>query len=296
MLQLIVESGSTKTDWALIEKKSGISRLVRSWQSRGLNPVLLSSKKLSQLLSKATRKLEGLPIAQVDFYGAGCEKPEAQIRIKDFFERNFGAGQVLVANDLLAAAQACSPGKAGIICILGTGSSSALYDGKNLLDALPGLGYILGDEGSGAYIGKKLLQAFFYGHMPADLEKTFALWLSPEELPQPDKLRSNILDKVYRQKAANKYLASLTHFISAHPHSFLDQLVKQSFNKFLQLLHRYPKANRLPVHFVGSIAWHFQKQLKSALQDRQLQTGRILQKPMEKLIEQSLNKPEPHSL
>ncbi len=288
MLQLLVESGSTKTDWALIERESGASRVIKKWQSEGLNPSLLNREKLFRLLREACKNIEKGKIEQVDFHGAGCESPEAQNQIRAFFKKNFGCQRVLVANDLLAAARACSLGKAGIICILGTGSSSAHYDGKNISASLPGLGYILGDEGSGAYIGKRLLQSFFYGYMPKEVEEKFAHWLSPNENLSSEKLRDAILEKVYRQTPANRYLASLTHFISAHPHPFLDHLLKRSFDDFLQLLHRYPESNRLPVHFVGSIAWHFQKQLKSALQNRQLQAGQIVQSPMQKLIKQAL--------
>ena len=285
MSMLLADGGSTKTDWALL--KNG--ELLR-WQSAGINPTLLGREKLFAALESALQKISEERIEEVFFYGAGCENPDAQKWLKAFFKKQFASQHIEVANDLLAAAKACCGNSPGIVCILGTGSSSAFYDGQSLRDALPGLGYILGDEGSGTYIGKRLLRNFLYGHFPPELEEAFALWLSPAATQKPRKklseeaLRTYILEQVYRKPGANRFLASLTRFISAHPHPFLSRLVQRSLDDFLHLLQRYPQSTKLPIYFVGSIAYHFQKELLEAMKRRQLQPGLILQSPMEELI------------
>ncbi len=284
MLKLIAESGSSKTDWALLKREGQACVLVKRWQGSGINPTLLGKEALFSKLQGQLQELSGQTIQEVDFYGAGCENPDAQEWIKSFFKQAFNSKLILVANDLLAAAKACCGHEPGIVCILGTGSSSAYYDGREIADALPGLGFILGDEGSGTHIGKRLLQSFFYEHLPAEVSRSFIAWLSPNKTRAPRELRSCVLEQVYRQAEANRFLAALTHFITAHPHPFLSGLVQRCFDDFIHLLQRYPQSKELPVHFTGSIAFHFKKELLSVLQRRQLRPGLMLQSPMEGLL------------
>lgn len=271
-MMLIAESGSTKTDWVLID---GSGR--RAFRTPGLNPALLSREELAGKLREALSGVTLPPDCPVYFYGAGC-LPHTSPDVEEVLRSITGSSVCRVHSDMLAAARAVCGSSGGVVVILGTGSNSCLYDGSAIVDGVPPLGYILGDEGSGARIGAAFVNALYKRRLPGVLARMF------EDETGLD--RTEVIRRVYRCDDPNRFLASLTRFISAHIDAFpqLDELVCDEFCRFVDynLLHAYPR--ELPVHFVGSLAQVFDKQLRNAIESRGLLMGRTLAQPMEQLV------------
>lgn len=271
---LIADAGSTKIDWAYLSPDGGVRRV----QTEGLNALLASGDDMARVLG-AVREL--LPRAQVDqvyYYGAGCASQAICGKIRQALCGTLSTEDVFVASDLLGAARALLGHEPGIACILGTGSNSCLYDGTEIIMNIPPMGFILGDEGSGASLGKRLL---------GDIAKTIApehireLFIRRFALTVPD-----ILDRVYRLAAPNRFLAAMVPFISDNIHDpYMTALVRREFSDFLSrnvLL--YPGAKEMPVHFTGSIARVFRDILREAAASAALSVGTILAAPMPGLI------------
>ncbi len=280
MTQLIADSGSTKTEWRLVENEQ-VNANVRTI---GFNPYYADTTTIvAGLRQQLLPHLMQVPDA-VYFYGSGCTGPAANQIVADAIQIVYpGARSVDVASDMLGAARAAvgraTIGRAaGVVCILGTGSNAALYDGTTITSPSRSLGFWLGDEGSGAYLGRTLVVQFLHGLLPADLAQGFRQRFAIDRL--------TVLDHAYQQPFPNRYFSQFTPFLSAHSeHPFVDALVHDAFMAFLQLyVLPYPEARQMPVHFVGSVAQYFESQLRRAVQHCELQTGRIVPAPIDELV------------
>jgi glucosamine kinase len=214
----------------------------------------------------------------VHFYGAGCSNSERCAIVERSIQKVLIGSKVNVEHDLLASARATCQRESGIACILGTGSNSCAFDGKNIIDNIPSMGFILGDEGSGASLGRSLLSAWFYRELPADLEKRF--------IERFQVTQKEIIDKVYSEPNSNRYVASFAVFCAENrDHSFVQNLIKKNFELFVsRMVLKYETAPALPIHFVGSVAEGFQSELNEVLENHDLTMGRIIKSPIDELI------------
>ncbi len=272
---LVADSGSTKTSWCIIEKADGN---IETCHTSGINPFLQSQEEISGTLSSEFTLTRG-PFDALYFYGAGCANPEKNEKVsrplKDFFK----ADNVYVDSDLMAAARSLCGDKPGIAAILGSGSNSCYYNGTQISRHVSPLGYILGDEGSGTVMGRKLLSDVLKNQLPEKICRAF--------FDKYDMQPAEILDRVYRQPFPNRFMAQFTHFIAGHiEHPSIYKLVKESFSEFLNRnVRQFPEAARLPVNVTGSIGWHFRDILKDAAVSAGFTTGAITRAPMEGLLE-----------
>lgn len=271
MMFLIADSGSTKTDWTLVDGEH--QEVVAEYHTQGINPVHQSGDTIREILS-------AVPVSTtpdtIFFYGSGCT--EAHIpAMRQLLSDMFQTSDVEVNSDLLGAARSLCGRAAGIACILGTGANSCLYDGDRIIRNTPALGYILGDEGSGAVLGRLFVNALYKGQLPAVLRDTF------EQATGLDV--STIINKVYREPMANRFLASLSTFIGQHLDcESLRQLVVQNFRQFFRNNLVPYDASHLPVGAVGSIAWHYRDLLAEAAAAEGFHLGTIVQSPMRGLV------------
>jgi Predicted N-acetylglucosamine kinase len=271
---LIADSGSTKTHWvALNEAREVAGEQITS----GINPFLLSVEEVQHLLKKEVEIPEE-KISVLYFYGAGCT-PEKQESMQILLKRFFQAETVEVHSDLLGAARSLCQDEKGIVGILGTGSNSCYYDGKKIAQQTSSLGFILGDEGSGSYLGKRLISDLLKSQLPREIADAF------QEKYRLD--QSQVLERVYRLPFPNRFLAGFAVFLRENIHyPEIRKLVSEGFQQFIQRnLLQYPDVKKLPVHLTGSIAWGFREILEEVLKEEQLSLGRIRQKPMDGLIE-----------
>ena len=270
-MKLIADSGSTKTDWVLTDDKGGI--VVRQ-STEGINPFHQHETAIETVLSSVHVPSS---IGSVHFYGSGL-RPEFKPMMERLLAKRFGTETVEAESDLLGAARALCAHEEGIACILGTGANSCLYNGGEIVRNTPALGYILGDEGSGAVLGRNLLNAIYKGRLPQSLRASFEQEM---QLTMADVIR-----KVYREPLANRWMASLTYFIYRHKQEYdeLSQLVVDSFRDFLRVNVLPYGRSDLSVSAIGSIAWFFQTELAHAASLECLRIGRIEQTPMEGLL------------
>lgn len=273
---LIADSGSTKADWAWLASDGETSYV----NTKGFNPVVHPRDLLREEMHKLTnRLLPGLEPAEVHYYGAGCWDYKRKLVIESEITAAWPKAKVIVMHDLLGAARAACGHDPGIACILGTGSNTCSYDGKEVTDNVTNLGFMLGDEGSGSHLGKALLRAYFYRELDDDLNDAF------EQYAALDK--STILDKVYESDVPNTYLASFTRFMGEHQsHPLMQKIVFGSFAEFLDRhVRKYRGHLGVPVSFIGSIAFHFKDILLAAMHERDLKVGRFVHKPIEALAD-----------
>lgn len=278
---LLADSGSTKTDWGLVEN----GKLVKRLRTSGMNPFLMSEEAITEeIKTHLVPELPGTVLDEVHFYGAGCTK-EKQPIVERALRANLTInGECEVASDMLGAARGICGHKPGIACILGTGSNSCSYDGKNLVKNVSPLGFILGDEGSGAVLGKLLVGDVLKNQMPEAITKRFF---------EKYKLTSaEIIDRVYRQPKPNTFLASFVPFLEENiDEPKIYNLVKESFRSFLRRnVMQYDGWQTLPIGFNGSIAKIYKKPLLEALEEEGMHLGRIIQAPMEAMVEYHVEK------
>ena len=267
-MKLIADSGSTKTDWVLTDGTC----VVETFQTQGINPFHQSEEVILSVL----REVVCSPAA-VEFYGSGV-RPELKPTMERLLKAAFPSTEVVEAHgDLLGAARALFGRGEGIACILGTGANSGLYDGSDIVSNVPPLGYILGDEGSGAVLGKRFLNLLYKGFIDDSLKTDFQ---HDTGLSMAD-----VIDRVYRQPLPNRFLASLSLFISRHlEHPQLRQLVIDNFCDFFRRNVAHYQRPDLPVGFVGSMAYHYHDQLREAAAAEGFRVGRVLKSPIEGLI------------
>ncbi len=278
---LVADSGSTKADWKLCFK----GELVGDYVSMGFNPFFHDS----QIVVKELSGIHGLmahanEVHRIFFFGAGCSHPTRNQIIADGLKKVFPNASINVGHDLDASAYATCGDEPGIACILGTGSNSCYYDGKRVHEFNHGLGYIIGDEGSGTYYGKKLLAYFLYKILPpdihADFENNYHL------------TKETIMENIYYKSGVNVYLASFSKFLSQHrDHPYIKNLVLKGMGEFMDVnVCNISGFNNVPVHFIGSIAYHFADILKEAAKPRNIIVGKIIQKPIDNLMDYFLAK------
>ena len=278
---LLADSGSTKTDWGLVEN----GKLVKRLRTSGMNPFQMSEEAITEeIKTHLVPELPGTVLDEVHFYGAGCTK-EKQPIVERALRANLTInGECEVASDMLGAARGICGHKPGIACILGTGSNACSYDGKNLVKNVSPLGFILGDEGSGAVLGKLLVGDVLKNQMPEAITKRFF---------EKYKLTSaEIIDRVYRQPKPNTFLASFVPFLEENiDEPKIYNLVKESFRSFLRRnVMQYDGWQTLPIGFNGSIAKIYKKPLLEALEEEGMHLGRIIQAPMEAMVEYHVEK------
>ena len=292
---LIADSGSTKTDWTLLHSPHPVQwDVIATFRTQGITPVHQTSDDIRQILahellpqlstfSRASlinsRALETPLLSQIEvfFYGSGCTPAHVPM-MKRILAEVFPSEKNEVHSDLMAAARALCQHSEGVACILGTGANSCLYDGQEIVQNTPALGYILGDEGGGAVLGRMFMNAIFKNPQYAGLRDEY---LKHSKLTQAD-----IINKVYREPMANRFLASTSLFIAEHiDDPLVSQLVVTNFRQFFRCnIVPYGRPD-LPVHFVGSMASTYQPQLEDAARAEGFTVGTILQSPMEGLID-----------
>ncbi len=274
--KLIADAGSSKVDWCLIDELGNVKK---SFTTEGINALLISTEDLDKSLAAVKEQLGPESMEdEIHYYGAGCATPAICGKVTKALHRLFPTAIVYVNSDLLGAARASCGRKPGIACILGTGSNSCLYDGTTIINNVPSLGYILGDEGSGAALGKRLVADAFKGHLPAMVRENF---LESYQITLAD-----ILEKVYSSSTPNKFLASLVPFLKENIwNPYIYSLVLEELTLFVKRnVAMYVGAHSLPVNFVGSIAFHFSKILKEAAATHGYKVNQIIASPMEGLI------------
>ena len=268
---LIADSGSSKTDWRLIDEEGKIHQA----KTAGINPLLhTEAEVLTILQNELLPQLSKKDIRNVYFYGAGCASESACGLVATALKSVFFGAETAVTHDLLAAARALCHKEPGIACILGTGSNSCLYDGEKIVDKIPPLGYVLGDEGSGSYIGKQLLNAFLKRDMPADLSEKFAKRFEAEV--------ATVLENVYRKPSPSRYIAGFSRFAFHHlKHPYIFRLVYKSFEDFFEKnVCKYENYQQYKVHFTGSIAFYYSNVLRQVANDKGLFVKNIVEAPI----------------
>lgn len=274
--KLIADAGSSKIEWVLLSDTGAVLKQVTTI---GINALMSDIEEIKEAFSKVADKL-GIDetLIEIHYYGAGCATADICHKVSTALKNTWKAGNIYVYSDLLGACRSLFGRSKGIACILGTGSNSCLYDGSEIVSNIPSLGFILGDEGSGAALGKRLVADAFKGHLPKPIRDQF---MKTFELSLPD-----ILEYTYRRPAANRFLASLVPFMKDHIwNPYLYSLVLEEFTHFLRRnIAMYTGARSLPLAFTGSIAWHFSDILKEAADRQGLKISAITQSPMEGLI------------
>lgn len=287
---LTADSGSTKTTW-LLNYNKGFSNdkdgmpndsesKEYSFQTQGINPFHMQENIIYDILTQEVlpevspylKHLNEGEVFDIHFYGAGCTKEKSPIvsgLLKEVFPE---ATEIEVDSDMLGAAKALFGDEPGIACILGTGANSCLYDGTKITENVSPMGYILGDEGSGAVLGKTFLNFLYKG----DHRDFIEVFESETGLTQP-----LIINKVYRETLPNRFLASLAPFIKKHlSESWIEEMVTDCFRLFFQRNIRHYNHPDLPCSFVGSIAFYFEDQLRKAGNMEQFHVGKVLKEPL----------------
>ena len=274
---LIVDSGSTKTDWISIDKKG---ETIFSTQTLGLNPQVLSSSILKErIINNFDLYQNRKNVTHLYFYGAGLGIDSTQIRIRKVFDEIFTNSEFIIKEDTFAAVYAASKtGEKSIVCILGTGSNCTYFDGKEIEQRVTSLGYVLMDEASGNFYGKQLLRSYYFKTMSGQLSKEF----EKEYDLSPDTVKENI----YRRENPNTYLATFSKFLIKHKKNEIFQdIIQKGLNRFInhQIL-QFENAKDVPIHFIGSISFFLKEEIEKALKLKGLTMGRIVQRPIDELV------------
>ncbi|MVM32174.1 N-acetylglucosamine kinase [Spirosoma sp. HMF4905] len=274
---LIADSGSTKTDWRLVDA-NGIAHAI---QTDGFNPYYQTAAQMAATLqTQLIPHLKEAIVTKVFFYGTGCTGPTVNHIVADALRAVLPDLQIVEVNsDMLGAARGAIGHQSGIACILGTGSNACCYDGNQLTRGIQSLGFWLGDEGSGGYLGKTLVRDFFQERLPTELHEDFKIRYALD--------RPTLLENAYQKPFPNRYFAAFTPFLSEHlAHPYIADLVTDAFALFLTTyVKRFPEADLWPVYFVGSVAYYFAQPLRQAIEQTGLTMGSLLKAPAEQLVE-----------
>ena len=271
---LIADSGSTKAEWCLLEGKKR-----KTIYTQGISPYFLTTDQIQQILAvELKKKMNNVEPDEVYYYGTGCANPENVVSIKKALKKTFSSAKINVDHDLMGAAKALCGNEKGVACILGTGSNSCYYNGKKIIKNSPGLGFILGDEGSGAYLGKKVVQYYLYNTFDPDLMDRFNAKYHTTSI--------EILDAVYKHPLPNRYLAGFVPFLMENRgHFMIENIIEDGFNDFFfNHVYKYRESWIMPIHFIGSVAFGFKDILKDMCDSYELQLGRVLKNPMDGLV------------
>ncbi|MBM3413678.1 MAG: N-acetylglucosamine kinase [Bacteroidetes bacterium] len=273
-VKLVADSGATKTAWCLLEGSKK-----RKILTAGISPYFLNTAEIVTVLQQELLpKLKKVTIQEIFYYGTGCANPANAKIVYKALALLFPAARIEVRHDLMGAARALCGSEKGIVCILGTGSNSCFYNGKKITRNSPGLGYVLGDEGSGAYLGKRVIQYYLYGTFDEELRGRFELRFTTTP--------AEILENVYKKSLPNRYLASFTSFLAENRgHYMIENILEDGLNDFFfQHLCRYPEVWKFPLHFTGGISYAFKDVIKQLCYHYEFELGSILPNPTQGLI------------
>jgi N-acetylglucosamine kinase-like BadF-type ATPase len=282
---LITDGGSTKCDWILLDAKGDVALKTNTL---GLNPAVVPEEELTKRI-ESNKDLQSLfkKVTILDFYGAGCGTKTPKSTLKRILESLFRQARVSVNEDTVAAVYAAT-NKPGIVCILGTGSNSSYYDGKNIVNSVESLGYSLMDEASGNYFGKRLIRDYFYKKMPEVLAKEFEKRFNLD----PDEIKLNL----YKKPNPNMYLASFAEFIfnpgkerptsTGEINGYFYKLISEGMLKFIEYkILCFKEAQHVPIHFIGSIAHFSEDIIRDCMKPYNLKLGNIIRRPIDGLID-----------
>lgn len=275
LVTLIADSGATKCEWCLIENGKK-----KKFSTTGISPYFLNAEQIEQLLIKQlVPKLKDALINEVHFYGTGLSNQNNVAILKSVLKKLFRKAKISIETDLTAAARALCGKEKGIACILGTGSNSCFYNGRKIIKNSPGIGFILGDEGSGSYLGKKVIQYYLYQTFDEELMTSF----EKRFLTNPIK----ILENVYKKPMANRYLASFAIFLAENRgHYMIENIIEDGLNDFFFAhIYKYKESWTHPINFIGSIAYGFKDVLQELCNGYELELGKVMKAPMKGLIE-----------
>jgi N-acetylglucosamine kinase-like BadF-type ATPase len=271
---IIADSGATKCQWTLV-----LGNQKKTMTTIGISPYFLTTDQIVETIAKGfNKKVDTGIIDAVYFYGTGLSNPLNVASIKKALKKVFPKATLDIQTDLEAVARATCQHHKGVACILGTGSNTGYYNGKKIAKNSPGLGYVLGDEGSGAYLGKKVLQYYLYKTFDEELIHAF-------ESKYPIN-KDQILDAIYKQALPNRYMASFAQFLSEHRgHYMIENIIEDGINDFFFAhLNKLNESWLYPIHFAGSIAYVFRDVIKQLATAYELEIGTIVKSPMEGLI------------
>lgn len=271
---IIADSGATKCQWTLV-----LGNQKKTMTTIGISPYFLTTEQIVETIAKGfNKKVDTGIIDAVYFYGTGLSNPLNVASIKKALKKVFPKATLDIQTDLEAVARATCQHHKGVACILGTGSNTGYYNGKKIAKNSPGLGYVLGDEGSGAYLGKKVLQYYLYRTFDEELIHAF-------ESKYPIN-KDQILDAIYKQALPNRYMASFAQFLSEHRgHYMIENIIEDGINDFFFAhLNKLNESWLYPIHFAGSIAYVFRDVIKQLATAYELEIGTIVKSPMEGLI------------
>lgn len=274
-IQLIADAGATKTEWCILQNKK-----VKTILTSGISPYFLDSYQIIELLQKELLpKMKNTSVDIIHYYGTGCINPVNNKIVKKSLGGVFRGVKIKVTHDVEAAARGLCIKNKGIACILGTGASSCYYDGRKIAKNRPGLGYVLGDEGSGAYLGRKVIQYYLYNTFDEDLRARFDAAFVTN--------KTEILENVYKKPLPNRYLATFARFLADNRgHYMIENIIEDGLNDFFFAhLCKYNEAWKYPVNFVGGVAFGFKDVLKELCGMYNFELGRVLPKPMSGLVE-----------
>lgn len=271
---LVVDSGSYKSDWMFTPEGAPPITL----RTKGLNPFFVPEKEIIKIIQHFTEITPYIAqVSEIYFFGSGCTSPDRRELVSNALSAIFKNAFVSVDTDLIGSAYATCGEDPGFIASIGTGSSLSYFDAKEVQPSKIGLGYVLGDIGSGTWFGKKLVTAYLYRSMPKDLREAFQADYNVD--------KETVIEQVYNQPTPNVYLASFAPFMSNHRHHpYIQQLLLTGFDKFLQTsILAYPSYKESTFHFVGSIAYYFDKALRHVCENNQVSVGKIIRQPIQHL-------------
>ena len=278
---LVADSGSTKTDWILTEP----SKPQQEFKTAGINPFFLSDKEIQKVIGKQEKLLaQAENVKEIYYFGAGCSSPDKREVVSNVLSQLFKNAYVSVDSDLLGSAYATCGTETGLCCIMGTGSNITYFDGENIFDGKHGLGYILGDEGSGSYFGKKLVTDYLYGRMP---EAESSLFKKKYALT-----KDSVINQVYHKPGANYFLASFAAFLGEIKMGCYGKtLIFDGLTEFVNTnIKCYTEYKNLKCHFVGSVGWHLKDELQEICAEHEVKVGKIMKHPIHDLVNFLLNR------
>ena len=273
---LVADSGSTNTDWVILNKH----KIISSFKTKGFNPYFTSIEEVySEIATKSPKEVIVEDVKHIYFYGAGCSSTEMENIILNGLSRYFTNSVIEINHDLLGAARALFLNEPGIAIILGTGANTCVYNGKEITENIPSLGFILGDEGGGDYMGKHFITDFLYGNLPEEISASFS------EIYKLSK--SEILQKVYKEPYPNRFLASFTEFLLLNiENASVNEIIKKTFRDLFKIhICKYSNYQKEKIRVTGSVAYYFKKQLVEVASEFNLEIDLIVKKPISRLAQ-----------
>jgi glucosamine kinase len=278
---LVADSGSTKTDWVLVEP----GKPHQEFKTAGINPFFLSDKEITKVIGSQEKLIaQAESVTEIYYFGAGCSSPDKREVVSNVLSQLFKNAYVSVDSDLLGSAYATCGNETGLCCIMGTGSNITYFDGENIFEGKHGLGYILGDEGSGSFFGKKLVTDYLYDRMPEAERSLFKKKYSVN--------KDSVITQVYHKPGANFYLASFAAFLGEiKAGEYGKNLVRDGLTEFVTTnIECYKNYGDLTCHFVGSVGWHLQDELIEVCAEHDVKVGKIMKHPIHDLVNFLLNR------